>query len=83
MSVPQDPVKSHRKPAPGAPGAVPAAPGAPAACEDFPDSQACPTCGKPFTTPFALRPSGLLDLVLLAREALAEVHEALEEAVLP
>ena len=50
--------------------------------------QACPTCGRPYDdvpilTPFVLSTSGLLGLVLIAKEALSEVQEALEAEVLP
>jgi hypothetical protein len=43
--------------------------------------QRCPTCGQT-SPPFVPRTSGLLDLVLIAKDALTEVQAALEEEVL-
>ena len=50
-------------------------------------SKRCPTCGYPYPdarirAPFLPRTSGLLDLVLIAKDALSEVQAALEEEVL-
>lgn len=50
--------------------------------------QTCPTCGKPYNdapilTPFNPTGNGLLDLVLIAKDALTEVQAALEEEILP
>jgi len=47
----------------------------------------CPTCGRPWPplnvcAPFEPRISGLLDLVLIAKDALTEVQAALEEEAL-
>jgi hypothetical protein len=53
-----------------------------------PPPQTCPTCGRPYDdapicAPFLPVPSGLLDLVLIAKDALNDVQAALEEEVLP
>jgi hypothetical protein len=42
----------------------------------------CPTCGTP-RLPFDLRRSGLLDLALVAKEAISTLQRALEGEVLP
>jgi hypothetical protein len=46
-------------------------------------SSTCPTCGRPLPPPFDPTTSGLLDLVLIAKDALHEVQTALEQEVLP
>ena len=42
----------------------------------------CPTCGRLYAL-FSLRASGVLDLVLLAKEALSDIQRCVEEDVLP
>jgi hypothetical protein len=47
-----------------------------------PAAERCPTCGRPYA-PFCLTASGLLDLTLIAKEALADIQATLEEVMLP
>ena len=53
-----------------------------------PPRERCPTCGRPYDdapigAPFVERPSGLLDLVTVAKDALTEIQAALEEELVP
>jgi hypothetical protein len=48
---------------------------------------ACPTCGRPYddariAAPFAPGTSALLDLVVIAKDALTDIQVALEQEVL-
>ena len=49
------------------------------AVDTVPDPQTCPTCGKPFTAPFDVRTSRLLDLALQTSEAARTLVDALEQ----
>jgi hypothetical protein len=58
------------------PDPIPAQAKSPASC---PDQPRCPLCGAPFP----LHLSGVLDMVLLAKDVLSDLQAALEVEVLP
>jgi hypothetical protein len=45
-------------------------------------AERCAACGRPYA-PFSLQTSGVLDLVLLAKDVLSDIQRCVEEAVLP
>ena len=90
MTVPHDDAPHKHPHALQARGGTTRPPGAvhPAAL-DVPDNDAepgpavCPTCGKPWRPPFEARYSGMLDMVLLAKDVLSDLQAALEEECRP